>query len=295
VTRKNLHGTTEPWTGQEQGLSRQRSGCEDDSISDHEQPSETHGPMIQLQGVTKSYGGLTILARIDLEIAPGRTTVLIGPSGCGKSTLLRLMIGLVRPDTGSVSIEGQLLDADNVLKVRRGLGYVIQDGGLFPHLTARDNVSLTARYMGWNQARIEQRLAELTELTRFPFEGLDRYPGQLSGGQRQRVSLMRALMLDPKIILLDEPLGALDPMVRAELQADLRGIFRSLDKTVVMVTHDLAEAGWFGHEILLMRDGQIIQRGTLADLIGKPADPFVTRFVGAQRQLLEIGTEDETC
>jgi osmoprotectant transport system ATP-binding protein len=250
--------------------------------------------MIELKSVSKSYGGQTILAPMDLAIAPGRTTVLIGPSGCGKSTLLRLMIGLVRPDSGSVSIEGQVLSADNVLMVRRGLGYVIQDGGLFPHLTARANVSLMARYLGWDRARIDKRLTELTELTRFPSEGLDRFPGQLSGGQRQRVSLMRALILEPKVILLDEPLGALDPMVRAELQADLRGIFRSLEKTVVMVTHDLAEAGWFGHEILLMRDGRIIQRGTLAAFINAPADPFVTRFVGAQRQLLELAAEDGT-
>jgi osmoprotectant transport system ATP-binding protein len=251
--------------------------------------------MIELKGVSKSYGGQTILAPMDLAIAPGRTTVLIGPSGCGKSTLLRLMIGLVRPDTGSVLIEGQVLNGDNVLTVRKGLGYVIQDGGLFPHLTARDNVSLMARHLGWDRARIEKRLVELTELTQFPFQALDRFPAQLSGGQRQRVSLMRALILDPKVILLDEPLGALDPMVRAELQADLRRIFRSLEKTVVMVTHDLAEAGWFGHEILLMRDGQIIQRGTLTALIREPADPFVTRFVGAQRQLLEIGVEDGAC
>ena len=118
-----------------------------------------------------------------------------------------------------------------------------------------------ARYLGWETARIDDRLVELAELTRFPRAGLDRFPAQLSGGQRQRVSLMRALMLDPKVILLDEPLGALDPMVRAELQADLRSIFRSLEKTVVMVTHDLAEAGWFGDEIILMRDGRIVQRG----------------------------------
>ena len=157
-----------------------------------------------------------------------------------------------------------------MLEVRRGLGYVTQDGGLFPHLTARDNVILMARYLGWDRSRIDDRLAELAELTRFPADGLDRFPAQLSGGQRQRVSLMRALMLDPKVILLDEPMGALDPMVRAELQADLRAIFRSLEKTVVMVTHDLAEAGWFGDEILLMRDGRIVQRGTLAELVDRP-------------------------
>jgi osmoprotectant transport system ATP-binding protein len=246
--------------------------------------------MIDLKGVSKSYGGSVILSRLDLTIEPGRTTVLIGPSGCGKSTLLRLMIGLVRPDGGSVLIDGKELTPATVLEVRRRLGYVIQDGGLFPHLSARDNVVVMARYLGWPGSRIAARLAELADLTQFPRDGLDRFPAQLSGGQRQRVSLMRALILDPKVILLDEPLAALDPMVRAELQTDLRSIFRSLEKTVVLVTHDLAEAGWFGHEILLMRDGRIVQRGTLGALIDDPAEPFVTQFVSAQRQVLEFAS-----
>jgi osmoprotectant transport system ATP-binding protein len=241
--------------------------------------------MIELKGVSKIYGGAVVIPQLDLRIAPGRTTVLIGPSGCGKSTLLRLMIGLVWPDAGTVTIEGRELSPATALEVRRGLGYVTQDGGLFPHLSAASNVDLMARHLGWDSRRIDDRLAALTELTRFPTEGLDRFPAQLSGGQRQRASLMRALMLDPRVILLDEPLGALDPMVRAELQADLRAIFRSLEKTVVMVTHDLAEAGWFGDEILLLRDGRIVQRGTIRALLDHPAEPFVTRFVNAQRQL----------
>ena len=167
--------------------------------------------MIELKGVSKSYGGSVVLHEIDLTIAPGRTTALIGPSGCGKSTLLRLMIGLVLPDAGSVSIAGKELTPATVLEVRHGLGYVIQDGGLFPHLNARDNVILMARYLGWETGRINDRLDQLAELTRFPHDGLDRFPAQLSGGQRQRVSLMRALMLDPKVILLDEPLGRSRP------------------------------------------------------------------------------------
>jgi osmoprotectant transport system ATP-binding protein len=250
--------------------------------------------MIELKGVSKSYGGSVVLHQLDLTITAGRTTVLIGPSGCGKSTLLRLMIGLVRPDAGSVLIAGTELTPATVLEMRHGLGYVIQDGGLFPHLSARDNVILMARYLGWETGKTNDRLARLAELTQFPRDGLDRFPAQLSGGQRQRVSLMRALMLDPKIILLDEPLGALDPMVRAELQADLRAIFRSLEKTVVMVTHDLAEAGWFGHEILLLRAGRIVQRGALEALIDNPADPFVTQFVSAQRQVFELDARGDS-
>src|SRR5438105_5633590 len=137
------------------------------------------------------------------------------------------------------------------------MGYVVQDGGLFPHLTARSNVTLMARYLGWDGQRIETRLAELAELTQFPTDGLMRYPTQLSGGQRQRISLMRALMLDPDALLLDEPLGALDPIIRSELQADLRSIFQTLGKTVVLVTHDIGEAGFLGDTIVMLRGGRV--------------------------------------
>jgi osmoprotectant transport system ATP-binding protein len=219
----------------------------------------------------------------DFTIVSGQTTVLIGPSGCGKSTLLRLIIGLVQPDDGSVRFDGVDVTPDNALQLRRRMGYVIQHGGLFPHLTARQNVTLLASYLGWDAGRIGPRLEELSRLTRFPCDGLDRYPAQLSGGQRQRVALMRALMLDPELLLLDEPLGALDPIIRSELQADLRDIFRALRKTVVLVTHDLGEAAFFGDQIALLRDGRILQQGTLADLLHRPADPFVTRFINAQR------------
>jgi osmoprotectant transport system ATP-binding protein len=225
------------------------------------------------------------LAPTDLVIERGRTTALIGPSGCGKSTLLRLIIGLIVPDRGEVLVGGERVAPDTVLALRRRLGYVIQDGGLFPHLTARGNVGLLARHLGWTRERIEARVGELAALTRFPTEALDRYPGELSGGQRQRVALMRALVLDPDVLLLDEPMGALDPMIRAELQDDLKTIFDRLAKTVVIVTHDLAEAAFFAATIVLLRDGRVVQAGTLTELTQSPADPFVTRFVGAQRSL----------
>jgi osmoprotectant transport system ATP-binding protein len=220
---------------------------------------------------------------MDLTVAAGRTTVLIGPSGCGKSTLLRLILGLVAPSSGTVVFDGRAVTAHNLLELRRRMGYVIQDGGLFPHLTAGDNVTLMARHLGWPMERTSARLDELRALTRLPADALDRYPSQLSGGQCQRVSLMRALMLDPDLLLLDEPLGALDPMIRAELQAELRAIFRRLGKTVVLVTHDLAEAGFFADTICLLRAGTIVQTGTLAALVDDPADAFVERFVNAQR------------
>lgn len=242
--------------------------------------------VVEFRAVTKRYGSRTALAPLDLEFETGRTYVLIGPSGCGKSTFVKLMIGLVRPDAGEVVFEDQKLTPENVLDIRRRVGYVIQDGGLFPHLTARQNITLVANYLGWSTERSQQRLAELTELTRLPADALDRYPQQLSGGQRQRVGLMRALILDPHLLLLDEPLGALDPMIRADLQTDLRDVFRSLQKTVVLVTHDLSEAAYFADEIILLSDGKVVQRGAVSDLLDSPSDPFVTRFVNAQRTTL---------
>ncbi len=241
--------------------------------------------MFELRGVSKTYGTQPALRPTDLELPAGRTTVLIGPSGCGKSTLLRLLIGLLQPDTGTVLFAGTPVTPATVLQVRHRVGYVVQDGGLFPHLTARGNITLLARYLGWERKRLDVRVAELAELTRFPADGLDRYPAQLSGGQRQRVGLMRALMLDPGALLLDEPLGALDPIIRSDLQADLRRVFQALRKTVVLVTHDLAEAAFFADRILLMRDGAVVQQGTLDDLWERPADPFVHRFIQAQRGL----------
>jgi osmoprotectant transport system ATP-binding protein len=243
--------------------------------------------MIAFDGVSKSYGTTTALRAATFALEPGKTTVLIGPSGCGKSTILRLMIGLTRPTAGVVRFEDAPLTPENVREIRHRMGYVIQEGGLFPHLTARANVALLARHLGWSSARIEARVQELAALVRLPPARLGDYPAQLSGGQRQRVGLMRALMLDPDVLLLDEPLGALDPMIRAGLQSDLRDIFRRLAKTVVMVTHDIGEAGHFGDVIFFLRDGRILQRGALRDLVFHPADPFVEAFINAQRSPLE--------
>ncbi len=243
--------------------------------------------MYELRDVSKRFGSLQALHPLSLRLPPGRTTVLLGPSGCGKSTLVRLLNGLLHPDTGEVLFDGQPLPegGEALRAVRRRVGYALQGGGLFPHLTGEENVTLMARHLRWPAARTRERLDTLVELTRFPGDALARYPTQLSGGQRQRVALMRALMLDPDVLLLDEPLGALDPLVRHELQTDLRAIFSRLRKTVVLVTHDLAEAGFLGDGILLMRDGQVVQQGSLADLEARPADPFVTRFIQAQRPL----------
>ncbi|MCP5049012.1 MAG: ATP-binding cassette domain-containing protein [bacterium] len=250
--------------------------------------------MLELRNISKTYGKTTALETLDLSIPEGKTTVLIGQSGCGKSTLLRIMMGLIPSDSGTVDFEGARLTPQNALTLRHKMGYVIQDGGLFPHLTAVDNVLLMARYLGWDNGRIERRLLELTELTRFPREGLERFPAQLSGGQRQRVSLMRALMLDPDLLLLDEPLAALDPMIRSGLQEELKTIFQTLGKTVVIVTHDMGEAVYFGDLIVLLRDGVIVQQGTFQQLIQNPAEPFVTQFINAQRSPLEALAGERT-
>ena len=247
--------------------------------------------MLKLTGVSKQYEGRTVVDGIDLLLQQGQTYTLVGPSGCGKSTLLRMIIGLIRPDAGQVYYNDRLLSEVDIQSVRSDFGYVIQSGGLFPHLTARQNAALPAAYRKWPRQKVVDRVKQLGELTQLPTDSLDRYPVQLSGGQRQRVSLMRALMLDPEILLMDEPLGALDPMIRSQLQVELRHIFRTLNKTVVMVTHDLNEAAYFGNQIILMRDGQIVQQGAIDALVNTPADPFVTEFIEAQTSHFEPGGE----
>ena len=245
--------------------------------------------MLVLHGVCRRYGAATALEPTDLTLAAGETLALIGPSGCGKSTLLRIVNGLVPPDRGDVVIAGTRLTPDNAIELRRRMGYVIQDGGLFPHLSAEENVTVMPRLLGWGAGRIKRRLTELASLMRLPAGHLSRYPGALSGGERQRVALMRALVLDPELLLLDEPLGALDPMIRFELQEELKAAFDALGKTVLLVTHDMAEAAHFGDRIALMRDGVIIQRGSAADLMARPADPFVQKFLRAQRMMPRTG------
>ncbi len=239
--------------------------------------------MIELDEVSKSFDGQLAVDHVSSRFERGATHVLLGSSGCGKSTILRLVLGLLQPDGGEVRIDGAAMSEASQPELLEMMGYVVQEGGLYPHLSARRNVTLGAEARAWPADRIDARVRELAAMVGFDGQILERYPNQLSGGQRQRVGLMRALMLDPPILLLDEPLAALDPLVRADLQTQLKEIFGRLGKTVLLVTHDIREAVVLGQTITLMTAGRVIQQGTYADLARRPSSPFVTAFLEAQQ------------
>lgn len=230
---------------------------------------------ITLKNVSKHFAEKVGLHPTNLTFEKSRTTVLIGPSGCGKSTILRLIIGLLQPTSGELFFNDQKITHESIPKIRKDIGYVIQDGGLFPHLTANDNLRLVANK--------PERIDYLCDLIGIKPSLLKQYPLQLSGGERQRVGMMRALMLDPSTILLDEPLGALDPIIRWDLQQQLKTLFQKLEKTVVLVTHDMREAAYLGNRLVLMRDGRIEQEGSFKELHEQPKNEFVKRFIEAQQ------------
>jgi osmoprotectant transport system ATP-binding protein len=243
--------------------------------------------MISLRNITVAYNEHETIAlnNVSLEISRTSTTVLLGQSGSGKSTILRLVAGLIFPTKGSIYCDNVEITQHNITSMRKRIGYAIQSGGLFPHLTAQENISLAAQHGGWEKETMEQRITELAELTSLSKDMLHRYPSDLSGGQQQRVSLMRALMMKPDILLLDEPLSALDPIIRADLQQDLRKIFAELTMTVVFVTHDIHEAHYIGNHIVLLEHGSIVQQAaSIQELREQPATAFVQRFVEAQSQ-----------
>jgi osmoprotectant transport system ATP-binding protein len=241
--------------------------------------------LFSFEHVTKRFGAVTALEDLSLEFQAGTVNAVIGSSGSGKSTLLRLLLGLEWPDSGRIRIAGQELSRSARLGIRQHIGYVIQEGGLFPHLRVRDNLALLPRHLSWPAGRIVARSHELLQLMQLPASVLERYPGELSSGQRQRVAVMRALITEPPALLLDEPLGALDPLVRFDLQQRLRELFASLAKTVILVTHDLAEAAYLAPRLVLMQAGRVVQDGTAAEFIEHPRSEFVRRFVAAHRSL----------
>lgn len=222
--------------------------------------------LLELNSICKSYGKNLILDRVSLSLEAGQTISLLGTSGSGKSTLLRIVNGLIRPDSGTVTFRGWDLEGDDSYAYRREMGYVLQEGGLFPHLTIEQNLTLLARDQGWNYSQRLERALDLVRLLRLPTDCLSRYPDQLSGGQRQRASMARALFLSPPMLLLDEPLGALDPPVRRQLQDELKELFARLRCGVILVTHDLAEAAHFSDRICLLESGRLVDQGPFAEL-----------------------------
>lgn len=239
--------------------------------------------MIVAQNLSKSFGSTRALFNVSLTVESAERTMLVGESGCGKSTLLRCLVGLISPDSGSIVADEIPVLPKNNADWRRKIGYVIQEGGLFPHLSIRKNLSIQSDYFGIESSKSEQRISELLDLVHLSADVLDRFPAQLSGGQRQRISLMRALMIDPPYIFLDEPLGALDPIIRFNLQKELLEIFTRLGKTVVMVTHDIQEALMLGTHISVMKNGEIIENATPENLVQNPSNAYVKQLLEAAR------------
>ena len=242
-------------------------------------------PALEADRVTKTYGdGTAALADVSLAVAPGETVALVGESGSGKTTLLRMFNRMTEPTAGVVRVEGRPAAEIDPFALRRGIGYVQQDGGLLPHWRVERNVELVPRLLGWDPARRQARAQEMLELV-----GLDptvhgrRYPAELSGGQRQRVAFARALAADPPILLLDEPFGALDALTRLELHRQFLDLQQRLRKTMVLVTHDLAEAFRLAGRIAVMRQGRLLQLGPAEDLRNHPADPYVQKLLEVVR------------
>lgn len=241
--------------------------------------------MITLEHVTKIFrsGGADVRAVDDVsfQVAEGELAVLIGPSGSGKTTTMRMINRLEDASSGKISVNGTDIRSMNLVELRRHIGYVIQQGGLFPHFTVSDNVSVVPKLLGWSKARRRARAEELLQLVGLdPKLFADRYPRQLSGGQQQRVGVARALAADAPLILMDEPFGAVDPITRNQLQRWLRQIQKDVKKTIVFVTHDINEAFLLGDRVILMRDGRVEQNGTPAELLRHPASDFVREFIG---------------
>ncbi|RQG86950.1 ATP-binding cassette domain-containing protein [Natrarchaeobius halalkaliphilus] len=257
----------------------------------HDTPNPTTSNSITFDGVTKIYNdGTEAVSDVSFSVPNGETATLVGPSGCGKTTTMKMVNALVEPTSGEVSVAGTSLTEYDPIELRRKVGYVIQDIGLFKHMTIEENVGIVPDIIGWDDDRIETRVTELLELVRLGDEVRTKYPPELSGGQQQRVGVARALAAEPDVMLMDEPFGALDPITREQLQDEFRRIQEGLDVTIVFVTHDIDEALKMGDRVAVMRDGELIQYDPPAELLRNPNDAFVESFLGEDRQLAQLQT-----
>ncbi|WP_375435503.1 ABC transporter ATP-binding protein [uncultured Hymenobacter sp.] len=248
-------------------------------------------PIIRVRGLSKHYGPHAVVQDVSFDLRAGETLVLLGPSGCGKTTLLKTLNRLVEPDAGTVEVQGQDVRAQRPEELRRGIGYVIQQVGLLPHLTVAENVAVVPKLLGHPAAQVAARTeALLTRLHLPPARYANQYPGQLSGGQQQRVGLARALAADPPIVLLDEPFGALDPITRAGIRREFQELDELRQKTIVLVTHDVTEAFELADRIMLLASGRVQQLGTPRELLFQPANDFVRSFFEAERLTLQLRT-----
>jgi len=240
---------------------------------------------LSLEALTKRYaGGVIAVDRFDLDIAKGEFVCLVGPSGCGKTTTLKMINRLIEPSEGRILLAGRDVGKMSAVALRREIGYVIQQIGLFPHFSVADNIAVVPRLKGWPKAKIAARVDELLHMVGMdPADFAKRRPHQLSGGQQQRIGVLRALAAEPDLILMDEPFGALDPITRATLQRELKRLQAELHKTIVFVTHDMDEALLLADRVVLMRDGRIVQAASPRELVAHPAEPFVSTFLGEER------------
>ena len=236
-------------------------------------------PIITFTNVSKRYGDTVVLSEIELEIPNEQTTVIVGQSGSGKTTLLRMVNGLIKPDSGRLEVFGDLVPEENIENFRRKIGYAVRGAGLFPHVSVKENIVLIARLVGWSIEDIDERFEMLMRQMELPLDLSDRIPNELSGGQQQRVGLCRALMLKPKLLLLDEPFSAVDPLTRLELYEVVEKLISNEAVSIVMVSHDLGEAKRLGDRMVVLQNGIILQNDLISNVIGNPATPYVERLV----------------
>jgi len=248
--------------------------------------------LLTLENVSKTYkGGKKAVNNVNLKIAKGEFICFIGPSGCGKTTTMKMINRLIEPSAGKIFIDGENIMDQDPVELRRKIGYVIQQIGLFPHMTIQQNISLVPKLLKWPEQQRKERARELLKLVDMGPEYLDRYPHELSGGQQQRIGVLRALAAEPPLILMDEPFGALDPITRDSLQEEFKKLQKTLHKTIVFVTHDMDEAIKLADRIVILKAGEIVQVGTPDDILRNPADEFVEEFIGKER-LIQSSSPD---